>query len=352
MAQGHIYVYGIISPYQEDNVSQYGEVNSKDIHNQLNNNKEADEFMVHINSMGGDVYEGYAIHDILRATGKKIITQAEGLVASIATVIFLSGDERLITDNSELMVHNPWGITSGDSATVQKYADSLSTEENKLATFYANKTGGDVEEIKAMMKEETYLTADEAISKGFATGKATQIKAVAMLNINSNKNKMDKNQVQELINNSLDPEKNPTFWDRILAKFRHVNLILQDGAGNEIEFPDLGEGDEPKVGDKVLVGGVAPAESEIVMPDGKTLKVEAGIIVEIIEKAVEDDPEPTPNEEVEALKAELKKRDGEIKALKADIKAVKEMIETDQALKALRENAQSTSLRVGFKPKK
>lgn len=350
MTQGHIYVYGVISPDQDDNVSQYGEVNIKDINNQLNNNKEADELIVHINSLGGDVYEGYAIHDILRATGKKIITQAEGLVASIATVVYLSGDERLITDNSELMIHNPWGITSGDSATVQKYADSLSKEENKLATFYAKKTGGDVEEIKAMMQEETYLTADEAISKGFATGKASQIKAVAKLSINhKNETKMRKDEVQALINASLDPEKNPRFWERLKALFSPKNEITkQDSTGKELKFPDLSEGDEPQVGDTVTVDG-QPAEGEFIMPDGTVYKCEEGKITEIVAPAIE--PEPSENEEIAALQSKLKQKDREFKALAKEFKEFKASIETDPGIKAARENIAKTEMKSGYKAK-
>lgn len=348
MAQGHIYIYGIISPYQDDMASQYGEVNIKDINNQLTNNKEADELLVHINSMGGDVFEGYAIHDILKASGKKITTQAEGLVASIATVIYLAGDTRLITENSELMVHNPWGFAGGDSTEVQKYADNLKKEEDKLATFYATKTGGNIEDIKAMMAEETYLTATEAVEKGFATEITTQIKAVAMLNIKPNNSKMEKKEVQELINASLE---SPTFWDKVKAMFKPKAMVKQDGTGKELEFPDLQEGDEIKVGDKVNVDG-KPANGDFVMPDGVTLKVENGAVTEIVPKEEPAPPAPAETEDMKALKAELKAKDEEMKAIKADMKALKEMIETDPGIKAVRESVSPSGMKVGYKPKK
>ena len=348
--EGHIYVYGVISPFQDDDSGKWGEVNIKDINNQLINNIEADTLRVHINSMGGDVYEGFAIHDILRATGKKIITQGEGLVASIATVIFLAGDERLLTDNTEFMIHNPWGFTGGDAEDVQKYADQLKTMEDKIINFYADKTGGNTADIKAMMDEDTFMTSDTAIEKGFATGKVPQIKAVAKLSINhKNETKMRKDEVQALINASLDPEKNPRFWERLKALFSPKNEITkQDSTGKELKFPDLSEGDEPQVGDTVTVDG-QPAEGEFTMPDGTVYKCEEGKITEIVAPAIE--PEPSENEEIAALQSKLKQKDREFKALAKEFKEFKASIETDPGIKAARENIAKTEMKSGYKAK-
>lgn len=348
--EGHIYVYGVISPFQDDDSGKWGEVNIKDINNQLINNIEADTLRVHINSMGGDVYEGFAIHDILRATGKKIITQGEGLVASIATVIFLAGDERLLTDNTEFMIHNPWGFTGGDAEDVQKYADQLKTMEDKIINFYADKTGGNTADIKAMMDEDTFMSSDTAIEKGFATGKVPQIKAVARLSINhKNETKMRKDEVQALINASLDPEKNPRFWERLKALFSPKNEITkQDSTGKELKFPDLSEGDEPQVGDTVTVDG-QPAEGEFTMPDGTVYKCEEGKITEIVAPAIE--PEPSENEEIAALQSKLKQKDREFKALAKEFKEFKASIETDPGIKAARENIAKTEMKSGYKAK-
>ncbi len=352
--EGHIYVYGVISPFQDDDSGKWGEVNIKDINNQLTNNIEADTLRVHINSMGGDVYEGFAIHDILRATGKKIITQGEGLVASIATVIFLAGDERLLTDNTEFMIHNPWGFTGGDAEDVQKYADQLKTMEDKIINFYADKTGGNTADIKAMMDEDTFMSSDTAIEKGFATGKVPQIKAVARLSINhKNETKMRKDEVQALINASLDPEKNPTFWAKLKTFFTPKNQVVkQDVAGVELVFPNLDEGTEPEVGETVLVEN-QPANGEFVMPNDKLYICEDGILTEIKDIVEEEDEpgEPSENEEIAELQAKLRRKDAEIKKLAKDFKAFKSSIETDAGIKYIRENAPVSSKSVGYKVK-
>ena len=123
--------------------SQYGEVNIKDINNQLTNNKEGRmSFLSTLNSMGGDVFEGYAIHDILKASGKKITTQAEGLVASIATVIYLAGDIRLITENSEVDGTQPLGLRRGRQYRSTEICRQPQERRGQAGSFlYANKTG-------------------------------------------------------------------------------------------------------------------------------------------------------------------------------------------------------------------
>ena len=64
--------------------------------------------------------------------------------------------------------------------------------------------------------------------------------------------------------------------------FKPKAMVKQDGTGKELEFPDLQEGDEIKVGDKVKVEGVHPPTVNFVMPDGVTLKVENGAVTEIV----------------------------------------------------------------------
>ena len=312
---GHIFIYGQIIPWQDEEAPKYGAVNLKDINKQLTDNKDADTLIVHINSMGGDVFEGWAIHDIIKATGKKIITQAEGLVASIATVPFLAGSERRITANSQLMIHNPWGGAIGDAAEVQKYADQLKKEEGKLADFYASMTGQTVEDITAMMKVETYLSADEAIEKGFATTKVEQIKAVALLKIDM---------TPDELNTKLE-EGHKSILSKIVALFKKQGLIkalvLKTADDQNLDFgEDIKEASEITEGSAATVDG-KPAEGEYTMPDGTVYVFTGGKITEI--KAPAEEEESEGNAEAEALKAEnetLKAQLTEAQTALADVK--------------------------------
>ena len=74
----------------------------------LDDHKDADLITVRINSRGGDVQEGWAIHDLLVNSGKKIKTIGEGKVYSIATIVFLAGTEREMMKNADGLIHNPF----------------------------------------------------------------------------------------------------------------------------------------------------------------------------------------------------------------------------------------------------
>jgi ATP-dependent Clp protease, protease subunit len=315
--EGHIFIYGIITSYQDERASQYGEVNSKDINNQLTNNKEADTLIVHINSQGGDVYEGFAIHDILRATGKTIITVAEGMVASIATVPFLAGGERRITENSELMIHNPFGFAGGTSADVQKYADLLKKEEDRIADFYAQKTGKSLDDIKALMSEVTFMTADEAIANGFATVKADHIKAVAQLKIDIMTEKEFTDKIEE---------KSNSIFSKLKALFKKQgvikDLVLKTADDKNLDFgEDIQEASQIEVGTAATVDG-KPAEGDYTMPDGTVYVFAGGKVTEI--KAPQPPAEDAKDEEIKNLKAQLAERDAQLKEAQETMKAVQD----------------------------
>ena len=86
---------------------------------------EADTINVHINSCGGEVAEGLAIYNRLKQHKAKIKTYCDGFACSIASVIFMAGDERVMSNASTLMIHNPWTWISGNAAELRKTAEDL-----------------------------------------------------------------------------------------------------------------------------------------------------------------------------------------------------------------------------------
>lgn len=139
----------------------------------------ADEITVHINSEGGSVFDGIAIYNAIRNHGAKITTRIEGIAASMASVIALAGDTRLIADAGFVMIHNPWTWTDGEADDLRKAADVLDKIGEQLAAIYANRLGKSAEEVKEIMDAETWWSADEAIENGFATGKFELVEAAA-----------------------------------------------------------------------------------------------------------------------------------------------------------------------------
>lgn len=168
MKQGKIIIDGEIVP----NYSPKG-VSLLDVISQVESQKDCDELVVFINSIGGSVYAGVNIIMYLIDTGKKIITVGGDIVASIATVIFMAGDERYISDSTEFMIHLPYinggdgyAMTADDLRAMEKELRGI---ENFLINFYSTRTGLTDEIIKALLDEETWLRPEHVVSLGIAS---------------------------------------------------------------------------------------------------------------------------------------------------------------------------------------
>lgn len=140
---------------------------------------------VHINSPGGDVMAGVNIANALRdqqsSKGRTVETYVDGMAASIASVIAMAGSKVHIADNALVMVHNPWSVAIGEAKDMRKNADVLDTVREQIIATYKWHTNLSDEEIVALMDAETWMTADEAITNGFATDKIEGLKAAASI---------------------------------------------------------------------------------------------------------------------------------------------------------------------------
>lgn len=143
------------------------------------------EVTVNINSIGGDLFQGLAIHNALRALPCKVKTVVQGIAASAASIIFCAGDERLVYPGSILMIHgvmsyvdffgyvNEHGITELQ-AQLKNLRKSTAVMNKAVADIYAETTGKDQEECLSMIADnaELYMSGADAIAQGFATGYA------------------------------------------------------------------------------------------------------------------------------------------------------------------------------------
>lgn len=127
-----------------------------------------DEIELHINSPGGMVHEGLAILNQLRQHKASVTVIVDGLAASAASFIAMGADEVLMAPNSELMVHNAWGLALGDTDDLRKAADDLGRINTNLARIYQGKAGGDVDDWLEAMRVETWYSDEEAVTAGLA----------------------------------------------------------------------------------------------------------------------------------------------------------------------------------------
>ena len=134
---------------------------------------------VRINSGGGIAFEGMTIYSLLRAHEGKVTMIVDGIAASAASLIAMAGDDRQMRDGAMLMIHDAAAVTFGPASSHRKNADDLEKLSDNYAGVYAARAGLDKKEVRALMLATTYMTADEAIAKGFATAKAED-KAMAL----------------------------------------------------------------------------------------------------------------------------------------------------------------------------
>ncbi len=128
-----------------------------------------DSIDVYINSYGGSVAQGFAIYNQLKNHPAKVTTICSGFACSIASIIFLAGDERVMQDASLLMIHNPFCMAVGNANELRKTAEDLDKMAQVSIDIYCKATGLDESTIKQMMDNETWISGKEAIELGFAT---------------------------------------------------------------------------------------------------------------------------------------------------------------------------------------
>jgi ATP-dependent Clp protease protease subunit len=172
-----VFIYDAIgSDLWEDGVSPKAFV--EDIRNL---EKDYKEINLRINSPGGYVYDSFSIYNHLVQSSLKINVYIDGLAASCASFIAMSGDNIYMAEASEIMIHDPWSFAIGDSREFRKEADHLDTIKEKIVNIYKNKTGLSEEKLNEMMKTETWINAADAKKMGFATEVLEDSKIAACL---------------------------------------------------------------------------------------------------------------------------------------------------------------------------
>lgn len=148
------------------------EITAKQVQKHLANNSE-NILNVFINSVGGDVYEGLEIYNTLRASGKNITTVNTGMCASIASIIFLAGDERVAMEGTTFMVHKPSALVYGNADTMNDVSGRLDDIQNDIEQIYHNRTNMD--DVAKQVNEETWLNVKKMSENGI-TNSDKQVK--------------------------------------------------------------------------------------------------------------------------------------------------------------------------------
>ena len=143
-------------------------VSAKEFVSVLDELGDVDRIDLLINSPGGEVFDALAIMNALRRHPAPITATVDGIAASAASFIAASADSLTMSRNSEMMIHDGHGLCLGNAADMRKLADTLDRLSDNIASVYAEKSGGDVESWRELMRAETWFSADEAVSAGLA----------------------------------------------------------------------------------------------------------------------------------------------------------------------------------------
>ena len=159
-----IYIYGTIDPYPWwDDRSVSASDSLKDL-----DGITADEIHVRINSEGGSVFDGVAIYNLLREHDAKIIVHVDSLAASIASVIAMAGDEIIMSEAAQMMIHPPSTIVWGNADELEHEASILRSIQESIVAVYARSTGQKKKQINEWMDSERWMTGEQAVKDGFA----------------------------------------------------------------------------------------------------------------------------------------------------------------------------------------
>lgn len=295
--EAHVYIYGEVGK-QVTLDSVLKEITPK-----------ATSYVVHIHSPGGDVFEGYAIYNALKNTGKEIEVRIEGVCASIAMSIasVASPGKRFANTKSSLMIHDPsFQNISGTESELRTAADLLKQIKSQFLTEWATKTGLSDQKLSEMYSQTTWMTPEQALELGFIDGVQEVLKAVAYADFKKYNQMQDKTTLKSMIANlaaAFDKFLSPTAGP--VAKTE----TLKDGT--VIVVPD----DEDWVGKSVTTEDGAPLPPGVhELASGFTVTVdENGNVTEKTKVEVEPEDMET-KKQLEEAQAKIKELESALEA--------------------------------------
>jgi len=154
-----------VDVYDDIGAGWFGGIGAQDFVNQLAEIN--GDIEVHINSGGGDVFDGIAIYNAIAGRSSTVTTVVDGIAASIASIIAQAGQSRVIAPGAMMMIHDALSMCIGNAADMRETAELLDQVSDNLASVYASR-GGTSAQWRDAMKTETWYTAQEAVDAGLA----------------------------------------------------------------------------------------------------------------------------------------------------------------------------------------
>lgn len=316
----HIWIYGVIGDKPAN--AQEKHYSFSDFTAEFDPN--ASDYVVHIFSPGGDVFQGFAMHNALKNTGKKIRVEVNSVCASIATLIAGTADpgQLFINETAQWLVHNPsFNNISGDANTLRTGADQLDQIKTLLINSYRKRTKMSDTALWEILNAGKPMTARQAQQMGFVDEVMEDMKAVAYADLTFLED-MENNIVLQAIK-ALET-KISTFF-----KAKNMSVTLADGTVLMVMSED-GE----LAGKQVSTEQGTPLEpGEYPLSDGRILVVgDQSTISEVKEATAKETPEDMKaKEELEKAQARIKELESALEARNTAETEAKAQVEAEQA---------------------
>lgn len=158
----------VIEIYDDIGPSWAGMIGAQLVSRALSDLGDVELIDVRINSRGGDAFEGFAIHNLLKQHPAQVNMRVDGVAASAASIVLMAGDRITVPKNAMVMIHDPITFAYGGEKEINAALSQWSSVRKSAAETYVSRTGLTAEKIASMMAEETWMTGEEAVAQKFA----------------------------------------------------------------------------------------------------------------------------------------------------------------------------------------
>lgn len=299
---GHIFIEGEIGTA----------VTAKTVRADIAQYPNADEFILHTNTPGGDVYEGYQIGHIIKNLGKKTTAQIGSMCASIGTYIALCCNEVIMSPQGDFMIHLPTGNINGTADDLRRGAEQLDRIKSELIDRYMPRVarkGVTRERVLEMLATETSMSPADALELGFVDAVQEKMKAVARLDISKFKNEdMDHKETKGIL------DKIQAGMRTLFSAMRSFKNMVEDTLEDGTAIVVVAEPGEAWDGKQITTSDGAPlGPGTYKTKSGYTVTVaEGGVISAAVQDKVEDNKKEDNMENVDALKNKIAELEGQL----------------------------------------
>ena len=229
---------------------------------------------VSINSPGGSLFDGLAIHNMLKRHPAKVTVIIDGIAASAASVIAMAGDEILMPENAFMMIHEASGVAIGTADEMREYADFLDKTLASLVSVYRDKTNIPDDELIGMIKAESWLSALDAVALGFATNTIEARKVAACCDMSRFENPPQIENLEETPSATVEIKFDPQSLDElrsIVSDLESRIQAIEPAADEEQESADDELDAAAKIAELCNEAGVSMIAASLIK-DGATVE--------------------------------------------------------------------------------